>query len=163
MMMMNSTLGWIDEICSRITKDLVDTNKPFKYLGTNTFISSVPPYFPQWSSLLCNRAEERSRASSRSFMLLGQCERQCCDHQMAQWEAQRPQCSSRLHRQRLWARLLKQSNHSVHHPGLCASSNFRTRKTPSVKWSIMNFVFDSHVAPEELGINVNCLKSNYST
>ncbi len=25
---------WIDEICSRITKDLVDMNKPFKYLGT---------------------------------------------------------------------------------------------------------------------------------
>lgn len=24
---------WIDEICSRITKDLVDMNKPFKYLG----------------------------------------------------------------------------------------------------------------------------------
>ena len=24
--------GWIDEICSRITKDLVDMNKPYKYI-----------------------------------------------------------------------------------------------------------------------------------
>lgn len=31
----NDTLvqGWVDEICSRITKDLIDTNKPFKYAG----------------------------------------------------------------------------------------------------------------------------------
>jgi hypothetical protein len=26
--------GWIDEICGEITKGLVETNKPFKYLGT---------------------------------------------------------------------------------------------------------------------------------
>ena len=25
--------GWIDEICAKITKDLVEANKPFKYLG----------------------------------------------------------------------------------------------------------------------------------
>ena len=25
---------WIDEICSKVTKQLVDMNKPFKYLGT---------------------------------------------------------------------------------------------------------------------------------
>ena len=25
--------GWVDEICSRITKELIDTNKPFKYAG----------------------------------------------------------------------------------------------------------------------------------
>ena len=33
--MYNDSLAqkWIDEICSRITKDLVDMNKPFKYLG----------------------------------------------------------------------------------------------------------------------------------
>mmetsp|Transcript_35772 Transcript_35772/g.36480 ORF Transcript_35772/g.36480 Transcript_35772/m.36480 type:complete len:121 (+) Transcript_35772:240-602(+) len=24
--------GWVDEICSRLTKDLIDTNKPFKYI-----------------------------------------------------------------------------------------------------------------------------------
>ncbi len=24
---------WVDDICSKITKDLVDMNKPFKYLG----------------------------------------------------------------------------------------------------------------------------------
>ena len=24
---------WIDEICTRVTKDLLDMNKPFKYLG----------------------------------------------------------------------------------------------------------------------------------
>lgn len=24
---------WVDEICSRVTKDLIDMNKPFKYLG----------------------------------------------------------------------------------------------------------------------------------
>ena len=28
-----NTQKWIDEICARITKDLVDMNKPFKYIG----------------------------------------------------------------------------------------------------------------------------------
>ena len=34
----NDTLvqGWIDEICSRITKELIQTNKPFKYAGTSS-------------------------------------------------------------------------------------------------------------------------------
>lgn len=31
--------GWIDEICSRITKELIETNKPFKYAGTTALIS----------------------------------------------------------------------------------------------------------------------------
>lgn len=33
--MYNDTMAqkWIDEICSRITKELVEMNKPFKYLG----------------------------------------------------------------------------------------------------------------------------------
>lgn len=34
---------WIDEICSRITKDLVDMNKPFKYLG------KLPPHYQSQS------------------------------------------------------------------------------------------------------------------
>jgi hypothetical protein len=25
--------GWVDEICCKITKDLIETNKPFKYVG----------------------------------------------------------------------------------------------------------------------------------
>ena len=31
----NDTLvqGWVDDICSRVTKELIDTNKPFKYAG----------------------------------------------------------------------------------------------------------------------------------
>ena len=31
----NETLvqGWVDDICSRVTKELIDTNKPFKYAG----------------------------------------------------------------------------------------------------------------------------------
>ncbi len=28
---------WVDEICSRVTKDLIDMNKPFKYLGMNHY------------------------------------------------------------------------------------------------------------------------------
>lgn len=24
---------WVDEICSKLTKDLIETNKPFKYIG----------------------------------------------------------------------------------------------------------------------------------
>jgi dynein light chain Tctex-type 1 len=34
-------IGWIDEICTRITKDLVDMNKPFKYLGTYILITTT--------------------------------------------------------------------------------------------------------------------------
>lgn len=31
---------WVDEICSRVTKDLIEMNKPFKYLGNGLcFIS----------------------------------------------------------------------------------------------------------------------------
>ncbi len=39
----NDTLvqGWVDEICSRITKDLIDTNKPFKYAGKMTTQSII--------------------------------------------------------------------------------------------------------------------------
>lgn len=29
---------WIDDICARVTKQLVDMNKPFKYLGTNFYL-----------------------------------------------------------------------------------------------------------------------------
>lgn len=28
----NQVQGWIDEICSKITKELIETNKPFKYI-----------------------------------------------------------------------------------------------------------------------------------
>ena len=42
----NETLvqGWVDEICSRLTKELVEMNKPFKYIGRIT-ISSLPIYY----------------------------------------------------------------------------------------------------------------------
>mmetsp|Transcript_24613 Transcript_24613/g.23600 ORF Transcript_24613/g.23600 Transcript_24613/m.23600 type:complete len:121 (-) Transcript_24613:718-1080(-) len=30
--------GWIDDICSRITKELIETNKPFKYAVTCTIM-----------------------------------------------------------------------------------------------------------------------------
>lgn len=30
---------WTDEICARITKDLVEMNKPFKYLGNTENIN----------------------------------------------------------------------------------------------------------------------------
>jgi dynein light chain Tctex-type 1 len=33
--------GWIDDICSRITKELIETNKPFKYAGCQLFLFSV--------------------------------------------------------------------------------------------------------------------------
>lgn len=29
----NQISQWIDEICSKISKDLIDMNKPFKYIG----------------------------------------------------------------------------------------------------------------------------------
>ena len=40
---------WIDEICSKIMKELIEMNKPFKYLGTSLlrfyFISSFSIYW----------------------------------------------------------------------------------------------------------------------
>jgi hypothetical protein len=33
---------WIDEICSKVTKQLVEMNKPFKYLG-NLFFHLLEP------------------------------------------------------------------------------------------------------------------------
>lgn len=30
----SSVPRWIDEICSKVMKDLIEMNKPFKYLGT---------------------------------------------------------------------------------------------------------------------------------
>lgn len=36
--------GWIDEICSRITKELIETNKPFKYAGMFLLYLNCP-YF----------------------------------------------------------------------------------------------------------------------
>jgi hypothetical protein len=30
----SSVPKWIDEICSKVMKDLIEMNKPFKYLGT---------------------------------------------------------------------------------------------------------------------------------
>ena len=37
------SLGWIDEICTRVTKELVDTNKPFKYLGKTLYFRLLFP------------------------------------------------------------------------------------------------------------------------
>lgn len=34
---------WVDDICSRITKELVEMNKPFKYLGECQLISTAYP------------------------------------------------------------------------------------------------------------------------
>jgi hypothetical protein len=33
---------WIDEICARITKDLVEMNKPFKYMGKRMRATIIP-------------------------------------------------------------------------------------------------------------------------
>jgi len=37
-----NTQKWIDEICARITKDLVDMNKPFKYIGQLCIYLNLP-------------------------------------------------------------------------------------------------------------------------
>ena len=34
----NQISQWIDEICSKISKDLIEMNKPFKYIGKNSAI-----------------------------------------------------------------------------------------------------------------------------
>ncbi len=36
---------WIDEICSKVTKQLVEMNKPFKYLGKHQTPLTPPPPF----------------------------------------------------------------------------------------------------------------------
>ena len=35
----SSVPKWIDEICSKVMKDLIEMNKPFKYLGMIFFIN----------------------------------------------------------------------------------------------------------------------------
>ena len=49
----NDTLvqGWIDEICSRITKELIQTNKPFKYAGTSSPLLSSSLTIIRFSSI----------------------------------------------------------------------------------------------------------------
>lgn len=49
----NDTLvqGWIDEICSRITKELIQTNKPFKYAGTFSYLTVALLVFNTFESL----------------------------------------------------------------------------------------------------------------
>lgn len=49
----NDTLvqGWIDEICSRITKELIQTNKPFKYAGTFSYLTVALLIFNTFESL----------------------------------------------------------------------------------------------------------------
>lgn len=42
---------WIDEICSRITKELIQTNKPFKYAGTFSYLAVAPLVFNTFGSL----------------------------------------------------------------------------------------------------------------
>jgi hypothetical protein len=76
--------GWIDEICSRITKELIETNKPFKYAGTMAPISldqirMILQYdarkfyvdFCFYCSHMHDNAEEWSWIARRLFMLLG--------------------------------------------------------------------------------------------
>lgn len=76
--------GWIDEICSRITKELIETNKPFKYAGTVALISphlltiillwdnrEVYVDFCFYCSHMHDNAEERSWIARRLFVLLG--------------------------------------------------------------------------------------------
>lgn len=43
--------GWIDEICSRITKELIQTNKPFKYAGTFSYLTFAQLVFNTFESL----------------------------------------------------------------------------------------------------------------
>ena len=54
----NDTLvqGWIDEICSRITKELIQTNKPFKYAGTFSYLTVALLVFNTFESLLLSVA-----------------------------------------------------------------------------------------------------------
>ena len=54
----NDTLvqGWIDEICSRITKELIQTNKPFKYAGTLSYLTVALLVFNTFESLLLSVA-----------------------------------------------------------------------------------------------------------
>jgi Tctex-1 family len=49
----NDTLvqGWIDEICSRIAKELIQTNKPFKYAGTFSYLTVALLVFNTFESL----------------------------------------------------------------------------------------------------------------
>jgi dynein light chain Tctex-type 1 len=49
----NDTLvqGWIDEICSRITKELIQTNKPFKYAGKFSYLTVALLVFNTFGSL----------------------------------------------------------------------------------------------------------------
>ena len=70
------SLGWIDEICTRVTKELVDTNKPFKYLGKTLYFLLLFLYNYRLnmhisSSFLCRAAEEWGGSPSWSLMLLG--------------------------------------------------------------------------------------------
>ena len=79
--------GWIDEICSRITKELIETNKPFKYAGmfllyhnrscfkTTEFSDLISHKSNHFSSHLHNNAEEWCRVAYWLFLLLGLCQR----------------------------------------------------------------------------------------
>jgi len=75
---------WIDEICSRITKDLVDMNKPFKYLGKFESILQfiygmqqlIPTFLCFLFSIMHNYAEEWSWSTHEAFLFLGPDERQ---------------------------------------------------------------------------------------
>jgi hypothetical protein len=66
---------WIDEICSKVTKQLVEMNKPFKYLGD--LIASRLVYdlicllLVSSFSVVHDNAKERSWCSYGTFLFLG--------------------------------------------------------------------------------------------
>lgn len=45
--------GWVDEICSKIIKTLVDMNKPFKYLGNYFYNSSFYVFNSRFDIVSC--------------------------------------------------------------------------------------------------------------
>jgi hypothetical protein len=114
--------GWVDEICSSVTKELVETNKPFKYLGAtrmkcsdmmSTISNGCARHHHHSSSyssvsssgsavvmlnrighhsVVHNHAEEWRGAARRTLVLLGCGERQHGDGEVAQREEEGPQC-----------------------------------------------------------------------
>ena len=65
--------SWIDEICAKVTKNLIETNKPFKYMGKFYFFLFSNLKFFFHFSFVHNNAKKWSWLTSRTFLLLGCC------------------------------------------------------------------------------------------
>jgi hypothetical protein len=62
--------GWVDEICCKLTKDLVETNKPFKYVGKFLLLKSFSSLI-FFHSLLYDHAKEWRWLAHSSCLSLG--------------------------------------------------------------------------------------------